>query len=788
MRSAIQRSVGFVLVSVQAIVSNSSPQIANSLDPNVEIPTFRRPSRALFYVMATVTLAYAFLAGLRTIAEFDLGWQMAYARWIVQHHQIPSVEVLSYTAAGQPWIYPIGSGLLFYATFLLGGYPLLSWLVAVACAAVMALLLRHGSVSTAALAILAVPLITFRTSCRAEMFTVVLFAATLSLIWQQYQTGRAPLWLLPLFTAAWVNLHPGFIAGLGLLACYVMLEVLDMVKRSERSAAEARLRRAWPWLLASAGATLINPWGWNVFRVIARQEAAMGAHSQMILEWAPIPLNWMHIKSGLSPRNPDEFYVLLLLAALLVIIALLRRQFGAALLISGAIPPPLRHMRFTALFGIVVVIVGGAVLTSFLEQIKTRITNRHIRSLATVALVLPLLALAAIRMRGVVSNRTYLTGTDLQLFGAGLSWWFPEKAAAFVERENLPGQIFSTGEEGAFLAYRLGPKYKDYIDGRAIPFGTELMLRSSRLKATPPDSPEWEQEIARYDINVILLPIARFGALQFFPMLKQFCNSAIWQPVYLDEVSVVFLRRRPETEKLIQRFQLNCSTAPLPAVPLAGSGSDAFNQWANAASVLHALGRDTEALAAANKALAIFPDSGYVYFLRGHILQEAGDLAGAERDYLWSTKMEPNLVAPWSALAGFYQERGRLPEAIDAWEHAAGVSRWPWDPLVSLGWAELRAGRAKEALAAFDAAANSLPARHDLTVDNTFLANVAHGRSRAWDHLGDLHRAILFDEEAAGLLYDSDLWLQLADLYDRAGRHQDAIRIRAQVSGLSPIR
>src|SRR5262249_40390064 len=160
--------------------------------------------------------------------DFDLGWQMATARWIVQHHQIPSTEVFSYTAAGKPWTYPVGSGLAFYGTYLLGGYALLSWLAAIACAGTIALLLRRGSAVTAGLAIFAVPLIASRVTPRAEMFTVVLFAATLSLLWQQHETGKARLWLLPVLMVAWVNLHPGFVAGLGLLGAYVMLEVLDM--------------------------------------------------------------------------------------------------------------------------------------------------------------------------------------------------------------------------------------------------------------------------------------------------------------------------------------------------------------------------------------------------------------------------------------------------------------------------------------------------------------------------------------------------------------------------------
>ena len=765
-----------------AVNSSSPDRVVGHTDVSLaKVPV----ERILFYALGAVALVYALSAGLKTIAEFDLGWQMATGRWIVQHHQIPSTEVFSYTAAGQPWIYPVGAGLLFYGLFLLGGYALLSWLAAVACVGVVALLLRRGSAVSSALAILAVPMITSRTTPRAEMFTVVLFAATLSLLWQQHESGNARLWLLPALMVAWVNLHPGFIAGLGLLGAYVMVEVLDMLQPGLRRGAVTRLRCAWPWLLATCAATLVTPWGWNVFQVIARQEAAMGAHSQLILEWAPIPMNLTHIWNGLSLRDPDEFYVLLLVVVLAVTIAVLRGRIGAAILLCGATYVPIRHMRFTALFSIVVVIVGGAVLTPVVHSVRDRLRDTRVRSAVAIAAVLPLVALAAVRVTNVVTDRTYLSGTNLVSFGTGLSWWFPDAAAAFVERENLPGEVFSTGSEGAFMAFRLGPKYRNYIDGRAIPFGTELMLRSGRMKTVPPDSSEWQQEADRYSINVLVIPIGRFGALQFFPVLKQFCESEQWRPVYLDEGSVVFLRRRPETEALVKRLQINCSTAPLPPIAPPANGTKAFNQWANAASVLRALGRNEEALTAANKALAIFPNSGYMYFLRGHMFQESGRLQEAQEDYALATELEPHLVAPWSALAAFYQDTGQLPAAIEAWEHAAGVSRWPWDPLVSLGYADLQAKRPEAALAAFDAAAASLPARYDLSVSNNVLANIAHGRARSWLYLGDLRRAISFDEQAARLLPDAELWLQLADLYDRAGRTEDANRTRAQVLALA---
>ena len=73
-----------------------------------------------FRLLALVALIYAFLAGLRTVSDFDIFWRMATGRWVYQHHHVFSTDVFSYTAYGQPWIYPVGSALLFFATYAIG--------------------------------------------------------------------------------------------------------------------------------------------------------------------------------------------------------------------------------------------------------------------------------------------------------------------------------------------------------------------------------------------------------------------------------------------------------------------------------------------------------------------------------------------------------------------------------------------------------------------------------------------------------------------------------------------
>ena len=80
------------------------------------------------------------------------------------------------------------------------------------------------------------------------------------------------------------------------------------------------------------------------------------------------------------------------------------------------------------------------------------------------------------------------------------------------------------------------------------------MGQLARLASLPPEAPEWQQVTEHYDINTIL---AVRGPLGF--RLPEFCASKEWIPVYLDQVSAVFVRRRPENEKF-NRLRIDCNT------------------------------------------------------------------------------------------------------------------------------------------------------------------------------------------------------------------------------------
>ena len=771
----------------------ATPPSAKTVGPLPRIPS--NAAQIVNWLLAATAVFYGFLAGLHTVQDFDLGWQLATGRWVLQHHRVFSTDVFSYTASGQPWLYPVLSGVIFYVTFLAGGYALLSWLGAIASAGTVALLLRKNNLAVSALAVTAVPLIANRTQPRAEMFTTILFTGFLALLWRQYRTGCSPLWLLPVLMILWVNLHPGFVAGLALCAAYVLLEVLDLLFRAKRQATLTRLRRAWPWLAATAPATLLNPWGPSIYLALVRQQRAQALHTSWIVEWESVQPSWASLHQAFDWRDPQSsFWWLMAAVAVGICVALWRKQLGAAVLLAGSAYLTMQHVRLQALFACVAVVIGGSLIDEFarsgeeksttsLQASKTPLPGQ-LGIASALLLTLVLAALTSIRAGDLISNRYYMRSSQRAVFGAGLSWWYPEEAVDFVEREKLPANIFNGYALGGYLAWRLFPAYGDYIDSRALPFGQELFFRAYDLATEPPNSAAWRQEADARGINAIMVPLSRYQGMTLFPPLPAFCRSKLWRPVYLDEVSAVFVRVTPQTASLIGRLQIDCNRISFASDTPGQTNSsrakaEQFNHWANAGGVLYSLGRYPEALADLDRAQSISQDNATVHLLRALVLQQLGRAAESETEFRSSLALEPTDEG-WFDFGLFYMTQKRYAEAADIFLRSAESSSRPHEMWMMLGQAYVQSRQPEPALGAFDKAAESSPFREgNESLGASFSSLIAAGRANAWYQLGDIAQAVTFQEEAVKLApEDPALWQGLAEVYEVQGRTTKAAEAR----------
>ena len=685
--------------------------------------------------VAALALLYALFAGLRTVGDSDIGWCLATGRWIVQHHSIPSTDVLSYTARGQEWIYPALSQVLLYSSFLLGNYSLLSWLGAAACVGTVAILLRRGHATVAVLAVLAVPMIAERTNPRAEMFTEVLFAGFVSLLWHYHRSGRGPVWALPALMLLWVNLHLGFIAGLGMCAAYVFLELSDAIVRSHRVAALERLRRAAPWLLLTGLSTFLNPWGPRIYVALSRQQGLNRIHSRWIYEWMPIRLTPSTLTRAFAWRDPDTAVLWLLAAGVLAaLLAVCMRRIASAVLLGTSIYLVIHANRFEGPFAPIAVIIGGSIIADAFVEIEWMRQIRQRFALAATAAVLAMVFfLVAMRVGDLVTNRYYLRETAaVSLFGAGESFWFPERAAAFLSREHLPPNIFNDYNSGGFLTWALPPEYGDYIDGRSVPFGANLFLHFEELLRTPLDSSVWQQEADQRNINTVIVSLDHVIGIGALPSLEASCRSQQWRPVYLDSQAAVFVRVRTDTADLVRRLQLDCDTVCFDSPP-ASRGlrgrAERFQYYLNAASILIMLDRTRDAMEALERAEGIFSDNPFLHYAKGVVLQNLGHLDQAEQELLISVELGSDDAS--LALARYYHQQRRYVDETRILAHAVETSTSPALLYVDLGYAQLAMGMPDKALISFDQAERESPFDEATAGGADFQERIAQGRAEA---------------------------------------------------------
>jgi tetratricopeptide (TPR) repeat protein len=255
----------------------------------------------------------------------------------------------------------------------------------------------------------------------------------------------------------------------------------------------------------------------------------------------------------------------------------------------------------------------------------------------------------------------------------------------------------------------------------------------------------------------------------------------------MDEVSAIFLRRTAQTEALIDRLQIDCDKVSFASLTFMGPSAsrreraEQFNSWANAAGILYSLGRYPEALAYLDHAQNVFGDNANLHLTRALVLEHTGHASESEAEFRTSLRLEPSDEA-WLDLGLFYMTEKRYADAIEVFQRAAQSSSRPHDLWMLLGQADLQMNQPQAALESFDKAEASSPFRGE-SLGAGFDSMIATGRAKAWYQLGDVAKAVSFQEEAVKLApNDSKLWLGLADLYEAQGRTKEAAETRLRAT------
>ena len=503
------------------------PPRPRSPQPKAKAPDVRVWSEPAWLRPLVVGLAALLLVGLFSTQadDSDVWWHLKTGQYILQNHALPSPDPFSYTSNTGAPAYP-GEELtrqfnlthewlaqvLLYSLFAAGGFPAVILFRAALLAAICGITgvlaaRRSGSFYAGVVGALAVaPVTTSFTADRPPLLTfllVAVFVLALEL--------RRGLWLLPLLSLLWANLHGGFFLGWVVLAAYI--------------AGSPKERRLWIVALLSVAASFLNPNHWRIVEVL--QLYRQSALTRALVEWKP---------PGLF-RPPYVFDILLFGTALALLLAwrkvrvsdwLLALTFGVAALMA---------FRNVLLFAMLAPVL---IATYFPGRLKAGLETRCRRGR------LPHFA-AAVLLAGAFGTGL-AQGRFFQLRAA--EWQYPSGAAQFLIDHRITAPLFNLHEDGGYLIWRLWPQERVFIDGRSL---SESVYQDYRRilynRGGDPGAmtgPRVEA-LNRYGVGAIVVDSFQYFDGRQYPLATALLatSNAEWKLVYQDSQWMVFLRQPP---------------------------------------------------------------------------------------------------------------------------------------------------------------------------------------------------------------------------------------------------
>lgn len=455
-----------------------------------------RLSRSPWVLFAIVVGALLATQAHLQFADNDLWGRLAGAAlWFGSGH-FPWTDVLSFTAAGRPWVdHEWLSSVVFYGALRVGGEPgllILKDLVLAGCAGLVFLVHRKiyrvsGFYAFFALLFLS-PMIdlAFASTVRCQVFSFLFFLCFLGWL----EKPRTPFALIPL-GIVWANLHGGFILGILLLFGY---------------AAAARLenRSPLPFLASSvailAGTAVANPYGPRYLQFLAK---AWTMDRSDIIEWQPLwsRFSWERLAIG----------AVVLVGAYLAIQRLRERRAQApALILLGLAVMAVKSYRFKAFL-----VLGAAAYFPVL--------------ISDSAARLPMLsALSKHAERWIDRLVLMIAASSLLVLGSAGSHplsapimpeiFFPVDPIAYLRAAGASGNLLAPFSSGEFAAWALYPKMKVAIDGR---FEEVYSLEETRKwlgffktpeTATPDPAPA--RRVREDGVSWVIVPDTARGAIR----------------------------------------------------------------------------------------------------------------------------------------------------------------------------------------------------------------------------------------------------------------------------------
>jgi hypothetical protein len=446
----------------------------------------------------------------------DIWWHLRTGEWMLQHHAVPHVDPFSVSLAGKPWpayswLFELLSIKLFQGFGLVGLVGYSAGMVLATTVALYHMVKRQQPDFSLAVLLTCVSVFSLNHlfTPRPWMFTILLFVLELDILMHARKTGRTrELVWLPVIFMLWANVHIEFVDGLLVLG----LAWVEAIVARWWTGAQTRLRpiRLGGVLLASALATLINPYGWRVYSVVfdyTSRLATQGGALNMVSELQAIPF-----------RDITDFLILLLALGSAAALAWRRHfsMFESALLVFAAVLS-FRSQRDVWVMATVAAAIIASTITS-----RQKAPSRLPKFAAGLTVVVAAVAIfAGFRVMHVGNPELHT-----QIVNS-----LPARAVEVIEANGYAGPLYNDYNWGGYLIWSL--RMPVSIDGRAAFYGDKSIDRSA---ATWNANPDWASDPALTSARLVVGPVnsALVQLLRMDPHFKL---------VFEDKIAAVFVAR-----------------------------------------------------------------------------------------------------------------------------------------------------------------------------------------------------------------------------------------------------
>jgi len=438
--------------------------------------------------------------------DIDIWHQMALIRESLRAGQLLRADPFAYTPTIKPWIdHEWGAGAVaYFSTLWLGGRALLilKFLLAAGTLAVCwrcATEVGSDFRITSFCAPLAIFLayLGFFATIRAQVYSFF-FTVVMVLFWQQDRRSRAWLIAWLVIFALWVNLHGGFVVGIGLTALYC-------VEQAMRGEEYKHL------LLVSVAMMLeifLTPYGSAYLRYLER---ALWMARPYAPEWRTA---W-----DLGPA----WVICFLLAVGIVIYALVsvgvRKMPGVLPLAAAAVEGAL-HRKLLPIFAVIWLCYAPF----YLQRTSAGRWLLHFTERRRRFLITAWSTLAAVCVVSSVRQKPWELSVPQPIYPVG--------AVEYLSRQGFHGNVMVPFRVGAYVSWRLYPTVKVSLDGRYEEvFPDDVMRRVFDFYEARPD---WRNTLEAYPTDVVLAPRAS-------PVCDRMRESA-WTAAYQDQDFVLYTK------------------------------------------------------------------------------------------------------------------------------------------------------------------------------------------------------------------------------------------------------